>query len=271
MKSTTPRRAIAGLLASAALLLIPVAAPTLGAPAGAAPSPTTREATDRSLHLTGAPNARDFAGYRGIEGAQVNSKVIRSDNLSRITSEDVARLTTRSVRSVVDLRTGVERALQPDRRLPGAVEVTHDVLGRSPITTLVDLPSAYRSFVTDSGARVAIAATLRGIESTAAAGGTTLIHCTAGKDRTGWVSAVLLSVLGVDRPTIEADFLASNTYRHTSASDRINGVDVAWLRSSFATADARYGSIDGYVRAGLGLSARDITTLRSVLLTPTRR
>ncbi len=266
--STTPRRAIASLIAAAVLAVTPTAAPTLGSMAAAAPAPWATAPVDRSLHLAGAPNARDFTGYLGRNGALVNSLVIRSDNLSQLTGTDISRLSARSVRSVVDLRTDIERVLQPDKRVPGAVGVTYDVLGRAPITTLVDLPSAYRAFVTDAGVRAALKATLLEVKTTAAAGGTTLIHCTAGKDRTGWASAVLLTILGVDRSTVESDFLASNTYRHTSPSDRFNGVDIDWLRSSFSTADRVYGSFDNYVRSGLGLSAPDIAALQTLLLTP---
>ena len=237
-----------------------------GAAADAAPAPTV----DRSLHLAGAPNARTMQGYVGVGGRAVDDLVIRSDNLSRLTSADVAALQRRDVRLIVDLRTVFERALQPDRTVPSATVRVRDVLGRAPISTLVDLPASYRAFVTDPTARGQIAATLRDIAATASAGHRVLIHCTAGKDRTGWVSAVLLSILGVGRTTIESDYLASNTYRHTSVDDPINGVSRGLLDTSWGLVDARFGGMDGYVRRGLGLDAAVVARLQAVLLTPSR-
>ena len=248
---------------TAVLVAVALVLGVLGAAAAdAAPAPTV----DRSLHLTGAPNARTLAGYVGTGGRVVDDRVIRSDNLSQLTAADVGVLQRRDVEVIVDLRTGVERALQPDRPVPGAAVRDRDVLGRTPVTTLIDLPASYRAFVTDPGARAQIAATLRDVAAVTAAGHRVLIHCTAGKDRTGWVSAVLLEILGVGRGTIESDYLASNTYRHASPRDGINGVNLGLLRTSWRLVDSRYGGMDGYVHRGLGLDDAVLARLRGALL-----
>ncbi|NED64041.1 tyrosine-protein phosphatase, partial [Streptomyces sp. SID10244] len=83
---------------------------------------------------------------------------------------------------------------------------------------------------------------------------------------TGWASAVLLSILGVDRSTVEQDYLASNTFRHADAGDSLNGVNISSLRAAFAAADKTYGSFDNYVSKGLGLTAGDIAGLKKGLL-----
>src|SRR5437588_10808562 len=72
------------------------------------------------------------------------------------------------------------------------------------------MTAIYRWLVADPRARAGLAAALRAIAE--ADGVPLLYHCSAGKDRTGWLSAVLLSVLGVDRETILADYLATNEY-----------------------------------------------------------
>ena len=77
--------------------------------------------------------------------------------------------------------------------------------------------SAYRAFVTSPSARAAFRKTPLNIKNTTSAGNSVIFHCTAGKDRIGWTAALLLSILGVDRATIERDYLASNTYRHAQA------------------------------------------------------
>ncbi len=266
------RRRLTCTLTALALLTTPalIAAPGAAiaspqtprvAPAPALPAPA-------AVPLAGTDNTRDFSAYRTADGHSIKKLVIRSDNLSKVTPADVGALKRRGVTEIIDFRTQLERAAQPDRPIPGATVRIYDVLGGTPVTNLADLPSAYRAFVTDPGARQSFRRTLLDIGATASRGDTLLFHCTAGKDRTGWASAVLLSILGVDRGTVERDFLASNTFRHTTASDPINGVNIAWLRSSFATADRVYGSFDGYLRQGLGLTETDISALRTSLLEP---
>ena len=95
-----------------------------------------------------------------------------------------------------------------------------------------------------------------------------LFHCSAGKDRTGWLSAVLLTVLGVDRQVVDADFLASNSFRHASPTDPLNGVNIGLLNAAFASADKTYGSFENYVHKGLRLSDSDIAGLKKALLLP---
>ncbi|WP_240799251.1 tyrosine-protein phosphatase [Streptomyces sp. A0958] len=92
--------------------------------------------------------------------------------------------------------------------------------------------------------------------------GATVFHCSAGKDRTGWGTAVLLTLLGVPRETVEADFLASNQY-----TGNPRAVELSWLRAAFAEVDHIYGDFDTYVREGLKLDAATVTTLRAKMLT----
>ncbi|WP_241032130.1 tyrosine-protein phosphatase [Rhodococcus pseudokoreensis] len=213
-----------------------------------------------------ARNARDIGGYPTADGGVVRSGVVfRTDALDRLTPRDLAQLESSNVTVVDDLRTTYERALAPDRLPAGADGHWYDVLGQSPITTLVDMPAAYRAFVTGpGGANEAFSAVLHDI---AESDGAVIYHCSAGKDRTGWATAVLLTVLGVPRETVNADYLLSNTYRGADPEHPgLDGVDQAWLDSAFDTAVATYGSFDAYVSEGLKLSDGDITKLKSRLL-----
>ncbi|MEV0104091.1 tyrosine-protein phosphatase, partial [Nocardia sp. NPDC050789] len=96
--------------------------------------------------------------------------------------------------------------------------------------------------------------------------GGVLFHCTAGKDRTGWTSAVLLTLLGVDKDTVYYDYLLSNYYRGAKDGDMLNGVAASALDSAFDQATKSYGSFDGYVRDGLQLTDADIAALKAKLL-----
>lgn len=221
------------------------------------------------VDLDGTANTRTLAGFTTVDGKVVrDGRVLRSDNLSALSPADVEALQSAGVVTVVDLRTQWERLVQPDRDIPGASSKWFDVFAGLPPTMLIDLPSAYRAFVTDPTARQAFASTLREIAAAASSSEdkAVLFHCSAGKDRAGWTAAVLLTLLGVDRETVEADFLASNDYRHTSPADPFNGTNVEWLRSAFRIADEAYGGFDGYVRDGLGLTDDEVAALREGLL-----
>jgi protein-tyrosine phosphatase len=129
-----------------------------------------------------------------------------------------------------------------------------------------------RSFVSADQSRAAYALLLREVADEGAAD---LYHCTAGKDRTGWASAVLLTILGVPRETVMADYLASNAYLAGSSRERVltgAGVDASklmlsvnasWLEAAFAEVDEKYGSFDAYVRQGLGLTDADVAALKA--------
>jgi protein-tyrosine phosphatase len=125
----------------------------------------------------------------------------------------------------------------------------------------------YRWFVTAPAARSAFGTALRRI---AAASGPLLFHCSAGKDRTGWLSAVLLGALGVDRATIVEDYLLTN---EVTAPDIATVLELLnsrrgvppevvqpvlsaapeYLDAAFTAVDEEYGGLDGYLRDGLDL------------------
>lgn len=262
-------RRAAVVAVSASLLIGPTVATApiaFAAPAVAQAEPSSVTAPGREIGLAGTKNTRTLAGYVGVDGKRVNDLVLRSDNLSSLTAGDIAKLDERGLKTVVDLRTEIEKTVQPNKKLAGVTTVDADVLGKLSPIALVDMDQAYGAFVTDANARAQIRAAITAIEQTAADGGTTLYRCSAGKDRTGWTSAVLLTILGVDRTTIDADYLASNHYRNANPNDIINGVNIAWLKKSFAAADKKYGSMDGYIRDGLKLTDADIASLRASLL-----
>jgi protein-tyrosine phosphatase len=182
------------------------------------------------IELQGAVNARDVGGLPTSDGRPIRPGVlIRSASLGHLTEADIRHLVgDLGVRRVVDLRTDVE----VDRDGPGALHdqpdvVVHhlslypDVLDRAelPAGPRVDkadpLPWQGERRATDHGPVVAaylryleqrpdsIVAALRAI---AEPDGATLVHCAAGKDRTGMVVALALTVAGVPREVIAADY-----------------------------------------------------------------
>jgi protein-tyrosine phosphatase len=108
-----------------------------------------------------------------------------------------------------------------------------------------------------------------------------LFHCTAGKDRTGWLAALLLSALGVERSTVVEDYLRTNelnakstAYLLSTFADRVPDPSgllplfearKEYLEAAFAEVD-RYGGIEPYLREALGLDDAVLTALRETLL-----
>ncbi|MFJ6212151.1 tyrosine-protein phosphatase [Streptomyces sp. NPDC092296] len=141
----------------------------------------------------------------------------------------------------------------------------------------------YRWFVTDAVIRDRFARVLRLL---AQPGGTPLLfHCTAGKDRTGWTAALLLTALGVDRDTVFDDYLLTNE-RHSGIVTQImdsfgtRGImqepelilpvyraEPAYLAASFAEVEAGWPSFDAFLVDGLGLDDSVRDGLRANLLT----
>ncbi|MFF2551327.1 tyrosine-protein phosphatase [Nocardia sp. NPDC058058] len=224
---------------------------------------------DRSLNLQGVVNARDAGGYRTADGHTVRTGLVyRTGELTKATDSDLAVLASRNVKSVHDLRTTMEQQLMGVDKVPaGATEYHNDIIGQAPpqvmMSTLMAGTDLYRAFITAPGANEGFADVLRDIANNP---GAVLFHCTAGKDRTGWTSAVLLTILGVDRDTVTYDYLLSNYYRGASDTDALNGVNAAALNSAFDQANQSYGSFDNYVRDGLKLSDSDIAALKAKLL-----
>ncbi|MEV6393852.1 tyrosine-protein phosphatase [Streptomyces sp. NPDC051907] len=138
----------------------------------------------------------------------------------------------------------------------------------------------YRSFVTTDSARAAYRAFLNELAETDA--GPLLFHCTAGKDRTGWAASVLLTLLGAAPETVEAEYLSLNPGARGAFAPLVEGftaeggdpeialaligVVPEYLAAALDEVDARYGSMEKYVREGLGVPNPAVERIRARLI-----
>ncbi|WP_436529810.1 tyrosine-protein phosphatase [Actinoplanes sp. HUAS TT8] len=247
---------------------------------------------DRSLHLASAPNFRDAGGYRTADGRWVRMGVIyRSNSLAALTGADVAELRRLGIRTDIDFRTPSEIATGADRIPAGVTYLNLNVIGTSDasgglgtidLTTeaggVAMMVAGEKAFVSSDSGRASYRTLFTTVADRTAAD--VLYHCTAGKDRTGWASAALLTALGVPRDTVLRDYLLSNDYNAAANAATLAQVPAVirpgykavldvreeYLQSGFDEVSAKYGSFDGYLRTGLGLSARDLRALRTQLL-----
>lgn len=260
-------------------------------------APAAREA-HRRLPLEGAHNFRDLGGYRTADGRSLRWGVLyRSDALSDLTDDDVAYLERLELRRVVDFRSPRERERDADRLPPGPEVALRPIVGDaldpreleelllSGDASAEELASflieANRAFVTDFGDVYSDF-----LRSLAEADELPLLfHCTAGKDRAGFAAALALLAVGVPRETVMRDYLLTNGYSedHTRSTLRIirlaslfrtDPEDVRplfearpeYLDAAFETIDTKYGSVDAYLREGLGVDSTLRERLRHNLL-----
>ncbi|MFF7247545.1 tyrosine-protein phosphatase [Embleya sp. NPDC008237] len=259
----------------------------------------------RSLGLQSAPNARDIGGYRTDRGLTVKyGQVFRTDALGKATDADVARLASLGVDVAADFRTDTEIAGNGVNRLPAGTPIKNLPIADGNLTNITNaavgsrdpikqqellgdgkaaaaLENIYRGFVDDPAQRAQFTTVLRDI----ADGKSVIYNCTAGKDRTGWMTAIVLKALGVNDATVYADYLASNDnlrarnegtkaglkaaglMQDPSLMDPLLYVQKSYLDTVFAQVQTKYGSFDDYLRTGLGIDPTTELKLRARLLT----
>jgi protein-tyrosine phosphatase len=230
--------------------------------------------------LASADNFRDVAGpgYLTAAGAPLVSGVLWRSNELQLLDEDAATLASLGIAAVFDLRSTHEVEAHPDVEVPGATWRHAEVAGIPPGAgaALPDAAAAfetmlgiYRGFVTEPDARRSFGTVLAALATSSTP---QVFHCTAGKDRTGWVAALVLHVAGVAQDVVEADYLLTNdrsagtrekylglVAEHLGADrvptfEPIMVADLAYLHAAQEQAVTAYGSLDDYLRDGLGLT-----------------
>jgi len=248
--------------------------------------------------LESVPNFRDLAGadaasvYRTPEGRALRRGAFYRSDVLAPTDADWEVLNGLGITAVYDLRTPGEISRAPDRVPQGADYLQFNLLGREDIdismfTAGADiqaerfLEQAERSMVSDPEIRSHLARLLTRMAETE---GAQLFHCTAGKDRTGWVAALLHAIAGVSQEVMIEDYLLTNTYAKTRIEQTrqqmreqygeefaaslapLMGVQESFLRAGLEQAVESYGSMDNYLRQGLGLDEQVLAALRKKLL-----
>ena len=273
------------------VLLASTACATRDLPPGAGPP--------RLLPLSGTLNTRDLGGYETEDGRRVRmGRLYRSDQLSDLDRQDVARLEEIGLRTVFDLRTEAERHGEPDRLPAGTrlvpLTMSHPSMDPQVLANRIlwgnvsedyfeqMLVRANRTFALDHGRELAeLVRDLVAADTFPA-----LLHCTYGKDRTGFASAMILEILGVPWETVVEDYLLSNAYlkpridrtarliwigsrfriSRESARDLL-GVNRAYLESARQAILDEHGSSSEYLKA-IGLDDSTLERLRDALLEP---
>ncbi len=236
----------------------------------------------RHFNLEGASNFRDLGGYRTGDGRTMCwRRMFRSNHLGHLTAADIETVRGLGLTRAFDFRGVDERAATSC----GLDEVTVHSLPIEP-TVVASLRAhlaagslssavareimreSYRNYVRlNTHSFHALFAHL--VQDHAPL----VIHCTAGKDRTGFACALVLHALGVPDEIIAEDYLLTNRfYRRDPSSgadlpedvrQAIGSVEPSFLAAAFETISTDYGGLESYLREGLGLGDAERTTLRA--------
>jgi protein-tyrosine phosphatase len=240
-------------------------------------------------------NFRDFGGYRTQNGTHLKKGLLyRSGDLSRATNADLEHLSFLGIKTVCDLRSEDERRRQPDRVLEAKSFTFFNIpmrpivdyharslrrlfslmFGRERRTDYIaESHKAYREYAT--GYLPQLKALIQRISQPENL--PVLIHCSAGKDRTGVVSSLIQLVLGVSVETVMDDYLKTNGFLEVYTEEifrRLNKLayfGVPWKKMYGPLFDARpeyldaalaqiseeFGAIDEWFRRGLGFSEKE--------------
>ncbi len=254
---------------------------------------------ERVLKLDGVHNFRDYGLYDGADGARIKGGMLwRSAQHGDASDADLAVIDALGLKTVIDLRGPSERDASPCRRAEGfgaqVFAYPEETAGLALHTQAAD------GVVTEAEARAAMLRLYEGIafrenlvpmlrchfEVLKRAEGPSLVHCVAGKDRTGFAVALVQHVLGVNRDAIIADYMLTNVAGNieariaagaqqirahrgpiTDATIRVlMGVEEDYIVAAFDAVEAKHGRVDAYLADVIGIDDAAVAHLRGTYL-----
>jgi protein tyrosine/serine phosphatase len=235
-------------------------------------------AVERRLRWDHLLNARDVGGLPTPDGWTRFRALVRSDDLRRLTADGQAAMLAYGVTTIVDLRSPREReeAPNPMRDHPGYRPLAY--MGSDSVGAPSPFVTAAENYLDWLGRHPSgVAAILHGIAE--ARPGGVLVHCAAGKDRTGVVVALLLSIAGVERQAIAEDYALSIWWNESvedeeelmarpDAAERLRDRRIYYPRTEnmvqmLSGVDRLHGGVDRYLDGiGVGADVRERLRLR---------
>lgn len=263
-------------------------------------STATERHTLRKLPFDKAHNFRDMGGYETTQQQHVKWGLLyRADKLSSLSEEDIRYLQRLNIRRVVDFRSAEERETSPhSSELAAISRIEHMSVPVEAAEIERIITSLQQQDVSaDTMSQFLVRANREMVEKHTpiyrrwmqslldSENYPTVFHCTAGKDRTGFAAALMLSALDVPFEQIMEDYLATNMYTAQRVDDTLVlladfpeyqvpeeivrtlfQVKPDYLNEAFMTIDQHYGNLQNYFETGLGIGEAQLQILRQQLL-----
>lgn len=187
------------------------------------------------LPIKGQPNFRDLGGLVTTEGYSLKwGRLFRAGALHNLNAADRAYMKSTGIEIDIDFRTnnelintydslpiGVKYINYPISTPPNPINVNKWLQAKDAIALDTMFIPLYRSLVDDESCKLQYTRFLQQLKT----GKATVYHCSAGKDRTGFATVILLSALGVDRHTIISNYLETNQYISAAANSYVENID----------------------------------------------
>lgn len=260
----------------------------------------------KKIPLKGVNNTRDLGGLKTADGKTVKEhKLIRSGELSGLKKSDIEILKNEyKLKKIIDLRTDMESERKPDPEIDGVtyestpfvdtqtVGITREKSTAKAAVKLIKtmsqsateyMESMYRELATNERTIVNVKRFFEILLETE--DGAVLFHCSAGKDRVGAATAMLLSILGVPKSTIFRDYMATqkfavkynkkyeNLAKLVSKNKKVGeyskiflSTNKCFLDAMFDEIEKKYDTIENYADVCLGLDSEKIARLKEIYL-----
>ncbi len=260
----------------------------------------------RRIPLEGVKNTRDLGGFKTIDGKQVKyKKLIRSGELAGLKKSDIEILKKEyKLRKIIDLRTDMESDRKPDPEIAGVeyeslpfVDIATIGITREKTTAIAAvkliktmsqsateyMESMYRALVSNEKAIQKVKRFFEILLENDE--GSVIFHCSAGKDRVGAATAILLSLLGVEKSTIIRDYMATEKFAvkynkkyQTLASllsknEKVSeyskiflSTNKSFLFAMFDEIEKKYYTVENYAQKCLGMDEEKLERLKAIYL-----
>jgi protein-tyrosine phosphatase len=244
----------------------------------------------RKIQLQGASNFRDIGGYPTQQGTHIKwRKIYRSAEIHQLTEDDLDTLEQRNIKLIFDFRGPAEVQMAKDNIPDGAKRISLPA-GSEQMGNRMEMMQQLQKTTNGDSIMLQLYTGIDFFKKrykpvfdsllAAPEEEAILFHCTAGKDRTGICSALILHALGVQDSIIMEDFLASNYYRQGDTErmkkllietfkmnplvvDDIMGVKPFYLQATYDAIISQYGSINHFLNKEMELTPENLKILRS--------
>lgn len=239
-------------------------------------SPVAQAEEIRLLPLEGVYNVRDLGGYPAASGKTVKWRMVyRSGDLNKLSVAGQEYLQQRNIRTIVDFRTPAEILKYPHQPLASTVRTVLLPIDPASILDLSQLnEETSPTFMLDMNKSLVEACQEQYTRFFAVLAeedaAPLLFNCSAGKDRTGFATALFLCALGVSKEIVFQDYMLSKSslqgkYNNAIAAKPWLGpllsVEPEYLEAAFALMDKKYGGVESYLRNQLGVNLEHLREL----------